>query len=64
MAATTQLKSVDPGMTLFTHLNAQFNFSSGQPLLVTSMARRNSLKSIEPFLSVSKVLENDGEKTD
>ena len=48
----------------FTHLNAQFNFSSGQPLLVTSMARRNSLKSIEPFLSVSKVLENDVEKTD
>ena len=38
------------------YLKAQFNFSSGHPLLVTSIARRNSLKSMEPFLSVSNVL--------
>ena len=37
------------------YLKAQLSFSSGHPLDVTSMARRNSLKSMNPFLSVSKV---------
>ena len=38
------------------YLKAQFSFSSGVPLDVTSIARRNSLKSTKPFLSLSKVL--------
>ena len=38
------------------YLKAQFSFSSGVPLEVTSIARRNSLKSTKPFLSLSKVL--------
>ena len=38
------------------YLKAQFSFSSGLPLEVTSIARRNSLKSTKPFLSLSKVL--------
>ena len=37
------------------YLNAQFNFSSGDPLDVTLIARRNSLKSMYPLPSVSKV---------
>ena len=38
------------------YLKAQFNFSSGVPELVTLMANKNSLKSINPLLSVSNVL--------
>ena len=38
------------------YLNAHLSFSSAVPALVTSIAKRNSLKSINPFLSVSKVL--------
>ena len=38
------------------HLKAQLSFSSGDPLEVTSIASRNSLKSIVPFLSESNVL--------
>ena len=37
------------------HLKAQFSFSSGLPDEVTSMARRNSVKSMYPFLSTSNV---------
>ena len=37
------------------YLKAQFSFSSGFPDEVTSIANKNSLKSINPFLSVSKV---------
>ena len=40
---------------LATYLKAQLSFSSGFPEDVTSMASRNSLKSMNPFLSVSKV---------
>ena len=39
------------------HLKAQLSFSSGDPLEVTSIASRNSLKSIVPFLSESNVLD-------
>ena len=37
------------------YLNAQPNFSSAVPLEVMSIARRNSLKSMYPLPSVSKV---------
>ena len=40
---------------MLSYLKAHFSFSSGVPALVTSMAKRNSLKSMKPFLSVSKV---------
>ena len=38
------------------HLKAQLSFCSGEPALVTSMASRNSVKSIKPLLSLSNVL--------
>ena len=42
--------------SLFCYLKAHNNFSLGVPAEVTSMAIRNSLKSIVPDLSASKVL--------
>ena len=41
---------------MFVHLKAQLSFCSGEPALVTSMASRNSVKSIKPLLSLSNVL--------
>ena len=38
------------------HLNAHCSFSFGLPPEVTSIAKRNSLKSMKLFLSLSKVL--------
>ena len=38
------------------HLKAQLSFSSKIPSEVTSIAKRNSLKSTNPFLSLSNVL--------
>ena len=38
------------------HLNAHCSFSFGLPPDVTSIAKRNSLKSMKLFLSLSKVL--------
>ena len=40
----------------YSHLKAHCSFSSGVPVLVTSIANKNSLKSTKPFLSMSKVL--------
>ena len=36
------------------YLNAQLSFCSGVPLLVTSIASKNSLKSMKPFLSLKQ----------
>ena len=44
-----------PHSPIKSDLNAHFSFSSGVPAEVTSMASKNSLKSMKPFLSVSKV---------
>ena len=40
----------------YSYLKAHSSFSIAVPLEVTSIERRNSLKSINPFLSASKVL--------
>ena len=45
------------------YLKAQFSFSSGFPDEVTSIANKNSLKSINPFLSVSKVRKTWSQKS-
>ena len=49
-------KSISPLPSTSYILNAQASFSSGVPAEVTWSASMNSLKSIVPLLSVSKVL--------
>ena len=50
-------------MALVTYLNAHLSLSSGDPLLVTSMAFRNSMKSMQPFPSRSNVLRDIKERS-
>ena len=53
--ASFDLKIVDDSFSK-PYLKAQFSFCSGDPAEVTSIARRNSLKSMNPLLSLSNVL--------
>ena len=60
--ASFDLKIVDDSFSK-PYLKAQFSFCSGDPAEVTSIARRNSLKSMNPLLSLSNVLKTWEQKS-